>query len=194
MDVQENIAFMETETEIDTVEPNITGNNENEINSSEPNIAGNSETDSLEPNIAEKVQPQRIFGGKKKKGAYFVTERLKVAQMIDKHKKEYEKEKKSGKLYFNEKKNKWQTEMPSQGFLSKAIREYYTNLKDMKSTEKLFRNAYDMGRRAYDDFLNGKLKPEDILSSKMLRLPGGGCKVQVPELRQELFQWFIDIR
>ena len=93
----------------------------------------------------------------------------------------------------NKKTGKWIIK-PPEGYYSKALREFYYNLTDLPSSSKKFRNAYDMGRRAYDDFLNGKLKPEDILSSKMLRLPGGGCKVQVPELRQELFQWFIDIR
>ena len=51
-----------------------------------------------------------------------------------------------------------------------------------------------MVNRAFQDFEKGKLEPEHILEeppSKRYRLSGAGPKLRAPEIRDELFQWFI---
>ena len=97
---------------------------------------------------------------------------------------------------FDKKKNKYKFVKPKGGFISKAIREKYDNLRNMPSTNKLFKRAHSLAERAYKDFKSGKFEnvPLSGPGSKRFRLEGGGPKRKVPEIRDQLFEWFIDIR
>ena len=93
---------------------------DNGNDSDEQNIAENmeNETDLIEPKFAEKVETKKNFGGKKK--TYFVNEKLELAQLIDRYKKEYDEEKEKGEKYYDTKKRKWKKELPKQGYVSRG--------------------------------------------------------------------------
>lgn len=101
---------------------------------------------------------QRFFQGQK--NAYKLNEKLEVAELIAEKKEKYDEYMKNPTMIFNSRKRKMQIKMPKQGFISEALREYYYNLKDLPSSAKLFKNARDMGHRAFtgglilEDFFN----------------------------------------
>ena len=76
-------------------------------------------------------------------------------------------------------------------FFYKAVRLFYSNLSLAKNDDRLFQSAIKLARRTLgadshgDDCENPK---------KSFRAAGGGRKKKANEVREELFQWFIDIR
>ena len=113
-----------------------------------------------------------------------------------KYKKEYDEfvnKSKKNKIY-DSKTKKWKVAMPKESYVSKAVRHFYADLKHAQSSSQEFKKAYNMVNRAFQDFEKGKLEPEHILEeppSKRYRLSGAGPKLRAPEIRDELFQWFI---
>ena len=82
--------------------------------------------------------------------------------------------------------------IPKEGWMSKAVREYFKDLKDTPSADQKFKNAVRYGWRCYTKY--GKSKTaidfEEPLK-KRRRSEGGGRKTHAPEFRDTLFEWFI---
>ena len=140
------------------------------------------------------VIPRLFYIGKRRQ--YKIEERYKLAKLVDKFKMEFDEYMKNPKKEQNTKTKKWHVVRPTDGYYSKAIRLFYSDIKDLLSSNKRFRQAYDVALRAYKTLQIGgfeKLELNYPLKNKF-RLEGGGCHVKAPGLRAELFEWFIDIR
>ena len=153
----------------------------------------------METNISEDAGPadaipKRFFLGQQRK--YSLHEKYELAKLIDRFKMEYDEYIKHPKKIFNSKTKKMQTLKPRDGYISKSIREFYYDLKNVPSSDKGFRNCYNMAERAYKSFKNGGFDTleAETSSAKKFRFEGGGPQVKAPGLRNELFQWFVDIR
>ena len=80
---------------------------------------------------------------------------------------------------------------PREGFISKAVRGYYKNLKTISWKDQKFKNASEFARRCHDIFLNYDECEVVEPSKNRFRCEGGGRKAQAPEFRDMLFEWFI---
>ena len=69
---------------------------------------------------------------------------------------------------------------PKQGFLAAAVQEFYSELADVKHA---------------DNNLSKALKfVDEEPSKKIFRESGGGWKCKTPEVREAMFEWFINVR
>ena len=84
--------------------------------------------------------------------------------------------------------------IPKQGFMARAIREYYKDLEKVPHNDRTFQNALRHGWRCYNKYQqtseNG-LEEFEEPSKKRFRKEGGGKKAHAPEFRDSLFEWFI---
>ena len=76
--------------------------------------------------------------------------------------------------------------------MARAVREFYSDLKDVKHNDPDLSNALKLGKRCLDsleatDFIEPPTKVK-------FRQAGGGRKKSVPEVRDAMYHWFIDIR
>ena len=91
---------------------------------------------------------------------------------------------------FDAKRNKRIKKRPKSGYISKAVREFYPDLRDVKSTEKKFVSAVKLAERAY----KASLEPIELTeeeSKHRFRARGAGRKTNALPVREALFQWFI---
>ena len=86
--------------------------------------------------------------------------------------------------------------MPAEGYLARTVREFYSDLKDKKHNDPQLVAAIKLGKRCYDLALKAE-NEEEITAppcKSKYRQPGGGRKCAAPDVRQALYDWFIDIR
>ena len=108
----------------------------------------------------------QFFSGKMKD--YSIGEKIALCKVIEENKIKYDECIKNPKTYYNKKKNKFVPEVPKEGYLSKTLRDYYYNLKNLLCKDKLFKKAYSMAARAFEEFENGTLiMPIDKRPSKV---------------------------
>ena len=83
---------------------------------------------------------------------------------------------------------------PRDSYIAASGREYYPDLANMKNSDPNFRKACRMATRCYQN----KIKNDDDVavdsSKKKFRVSGGGRKVRVPDVREAMFEWFVDGR
>ena len=75
--------------------------------------------------------------------------------------------------------------------MARTVREFYSDLKDVKHNDPDLSNALKLGKRCLDS-----LEVNDFteLPTKVkFRQAGGGSKKSVPEVREATYDWFIDI-
>ena len=101
---------------------------------------------------------------------------------------------KKPKKEFNKHKKIWQTKGKVEGFISKGVRLFYTDLKGLTSTDKNFTNARQMAGRAFKKFEQEGPNCFAEPPKNRFRVSGAGPKTKAPEVRFGLFDWFIDIR
>ena len=97
-----------------------------------------------------------------------------------------------GITHWDPKRKRHIQDTPKQGYLAKVARSFYVNLKDDLSNSQEEKNAFNVAKRCYEKLENGDF--EDGVSRKTFRSLGDGQKARAVEVRDELFQWFIDVR
>ena len=124
------------------------------------------------------------------KGKYSFKEKEELLKVIKKNKLIYEE---SNATYFDPKRKKRVVKKPKEGYISKSIREYYIDLKDVPSKDPSFQKARKMAERCLVDGLGdvGVVGPS---SAKKFRQAGAGRPTKAPEVRLAMFDWFLDIR
>ena len=122
---------------------------------------------------------------------YSLKEKFNLGKVIDSFKENYERECQANSK-FRPKKNR-RTTKPTTGYLSKAIRHQYPDLKNVPSEDKTFKRALSLGKRSYDYYKKCIERPDDIESpsNKRFKIDGGGRKTKAVDVRARLFQWFI---
>ena len=136
--------------------------------------------------------------GEQKK--YSTEEKHELGQLALRYKADYDakmKELKDSKaISYNEKRKKHTQRMPAEGYVSRAVRDFYPDLKSKKHNDPQLAAAVKLGKRCYDAALKAEQDEEittPALKSKY-RQPGAGRKRVAPEVRQALYDWFINIR
>jgi len=144
--------------------------------------------------MAEEMDEQHVFGQKTSYEKYSLLERHELALKVKDCKAEYiaEQESMRGKTHWDPKRKRHVQDTPKQSYLAKAVRSFYVNLKDVLSNSQEMKNVCKVAKRCYEKLGNGDF--EDCVSRKKFRSLGGGQKAFAVEVRNELFQWFIDVR
>ena len=81
---------------------------------------------------------------------------------------------------------------PKWGFYSKAVREFYTDMKDVPNDHPDFQRAIKVATRAFKDIAN--LRDPASHPVKKARASGGVRKRKAPEIRSVLFSWFVNVQ
>ena len=119
---------------------------------------------------------------------------LELAELVEKTKEEYdlEVEKNKGKIKYDYKRKRHVPIEPSTGFIAKAVRQFYGDLKDAKNNDVDFVRAVKLASRSYNEI--DSLRDPSSCPPKKVRAQGAGRKRKAPEVRISLFNWFIDVR
>lgn len=87
--------------------------------------------------------------------------------------------------------------VPTEGYISAAVRVFFPSVAKMKCTDKEFEKARSFANRCYETFKRKRedgIDAEEENAKKRYRVAGAGRKAVAPEVRQAAFQWFIDVR
>ena len=86
---------------------------------------------------------------------------------------------------------------PHEGFIARAVSEFYDDLKDVKHDDPKFTAAVKLGKRCHQNLIEreeaGEIM-EPTCSKSKYRNKGGGRKVTIPKVREALFEWFVGVR
>ena len=121
-------------------------------------------------------------------------EKLELAKAVGKHKKQYDEkvEKGHGKTKYDYRRKRHVVVKPKWSFYSKAMREFYTGMKDVPNDHPDFQRAIKVATRAFENIANLRDPPSRPV--KKARASGGGRKCKAPEIRSTLFPWFVNVR
>ena len=82
---------------------------------------------------------------------------------------------------------------PKQGFLAAAVREFYSDLADVRHDDNDLSKALKFEKRCHEKCLNDEFVDEEP-SKKRFRESGGGRKCKAPKVREAMFDLFINVR
>ena len=90
---------------------------------------------------------------RKDRSSYSNQEKLELAELVEKLKEEYdlEVEKNKGKTKYDYKRKRHVPIKPSTGFIAKAVRQFYGDLKDAKNNDVDFVRAVKLASRSYNE-------------------------------------------
>ena len=73
--------------------------------------------------------------------------------MCVKYKEEYDKEVEENKnaVNYNERRKKHTAKLPREGYLARAVREYYSDLNGLKNDDPVMKKAVKLGKRCYEN-------------------------------------------
>ena len=130
---------------------------------------------------------------------YSLEEKNALGELVKKYKEEYDKqvENSATQINYNEKMRKHTKKTPREGFIAWAVREFFDDLKDLKHDDPKFTAAVKLGKRCHQNLIEreeaGEIM-EPTCSKSKYRKEGGGRKVTIPNVREALFEWFVDVR
>ena len=143
--------------------------------------------------MSEEQQEIRKFvrGGNKK---YSLREKHKLGQLIEKYKLEYDDyvTQNQNRINYNDKLKRHIEKLSKEGYTVRTVWEFYSDLKDVKHNDPDLTNALKLGKQ-YLDSLEAYDFTERPTKIKF-RQEGGSRKKSVPEVREAMYDWFIDIR
>ena len=142
--------------------------------------------------MSEKQEERKFLRGEKNK--YSLKEKQELGELIKKYKTEYddEVEKNKVKINYNDKLKKHTKKLPREGYLAKAVREFFPDLKNLKHNDPSLERALKLGKRCYESLNNDDIT-EPPTKVRFCQ-PGGGRKKSIPNVREAMYDWFIDIR
>ena len=110
-------------------------------------------------------------------------------------KEKYDKELKEleGKTIHDHKRKKHVPMKTKQGFIAAAVREFYTDLSKVKHDNPNLVEALKFAKRCYEKYLANNFEGEEP-PKKRFRESGAGRKCKAPEVREAMFEWFINVR
>ena len=114
----------------------------------------------------ELVQEKKSFS------AYSFEEKAKLAKIVAKCKEAYDEEVKKCEIKWCIRKRKYIQTVPKEGFLSKAVREHFPDLRTAKSSDPKLKCAISLARRCYEN----REKLEQEPSKHKFRCAGAGRK------------------
>ena len=116
--------------------------------------------------------------------------------MCVKYKEEYDKKVEENKnaVNYNERRKKHTAKWPREGYFACAVREYYSDLNGLKNDDPVMKKAVKLGKRSYENQIASQCDIKEPPTKSKFRNPSGGKKVTAPEVREPLYDWFIDTR
>ena len=148
----------------------------------------------------DQEETQRKY--KRNYAKYLLDEKKAFGKLVAKYKTEYDDEVKRlrGKTRWDGKRKQHVDLKPKEGYISKSVRNFCADLKNAKHDDKSFRSASTFAVRCHKSILkntwndiedeNGKTSK----AKKRFRESGGGRKPKAPEVRNAVFEWFLDVR
>ena len=97
--------------------------------------------------MAEEMDEQHVLGQKTSYEKYSLLERRELALKVKECKAEYIAESMRGKTHWDPKRKRHVQDTPKQGYLAKAVRSFYVNLKDVLSNSQEMKNACKVAKR-----------------------------------------------
>ena len=82
---------------------------------------------------------------------------------------------------------------PKQAFIAAAVREFYTDLSKVKHDNPNLVKALKFVKRCYEKYLPNDFEGEER-PKKRFRESRAGKKCKAPEVREAMFEWFINVR
>ena len=128
----------------------------------------------------------------KKRQVFSLKQKHHIGTVGLRKKKEYLANKKKPQKYWNQKRNMW-CEVQLPGFLAATAREVFLNLKNVPHDDKLLKSACKVVGRSIVLVESRALTEENSLK-KHYRMPGGGSNPKIPELRDAMFAYFVNVR
>ena len=141
--------------------------------------------------MSEEANPLNF---KENRSKITIAEKLKVARKVREYKVIYDEQVAEAKSNpsWDSKRKRWVVGRPREGYLAKAVRKVYADLRDTKNDDPNFENAVKYAKRWYDNLENGTLA--ETSNPKKFRAAGAGRKVRAPEAKEALWDWFVDVR
>ena len=130
------------------------------------------------------------------KEKHSLSEKEELGKLCVKYKEEYDKQVEEYKnaVNYNERRKKHTAKLPREEYLARAVREYYSDLNGLKNDDHGMKKAVKLGKRCYENQIASQCDIKEPPTKSKFRNPGGGRKVTAPEVREALYDWFIDIR
>ena len=132
------------------------------------------------------------------RGKCTLDERDALGKLSGKHKLEYDEKlnSTSGQVTYNEKSKKHTNQTEREGYVAKAVTEFYSDLKDVKHDDSNLKSAIYLRKRCYEQVTQSKKSVEINIepSKSKYRKAGGGRKATIFDVRDTLFDWFVNIR
>ena len=132
------------------------------------------------------------------RGKYTLEEKEALGKLCKEYKDEYVLKIKetADKLNYNGKMKKHTKSSLREGYIARAVREFYPASKNVKHNNPNLESAIKLGKRCYENVASNEntcIIDAQAFKSKF-RKPGGGRKATIPDVCEALFEWFIDVR
>ena len=98
-----------------------------------------------------------------------------------------------GKTHFDYKRKNHVPIKPKQEFLATAVREFYSDLADVKHDDNNLSKALKFAKKCHEKYLKDEFVDEKP-SQKRFRESREGRKWKAPQVREAMFEWFINVR
>ena len=130
------------------------------------------------------------------KDKYSLAEKDDVGKLCVRYKEEFDKKTDENKntVNLNERRKNTHQKLPREGYVDPVVREYYSDLEVLKNDDSIIKKAVKRGKRYYDQQMKNQFEIKEPPTKSKFRDPGGGRKVTVPENREALYDYFIDVR
>ena len=112
---------------------------------------------------------------------YSDDEKCRLAKLTLRYEKEQEEAKPGSRL-------------KKQGYVARACRDFYSDLKFVKHDDPQLDKAIKMAKRAVKRVREDPAELEITNSKRRFRAAGGGRKVIFPEVRAQAFEWYVNVR
>ena len=138
---------------------------------------------------------QRNFEQNKSR-KYSLKERTELGNLIKKYKDKYDSlvEENKDKANYDRQLKQHIKILPGDGFIVKAVCEYYDNLKEMKADDLKLLNYLKLGNCCLALVHQSESELSAPPTKTKYRHPGGRRKIAGPEVQQALYDWFIDMK
>ena len=129
------------------------------------------------------------------KEKYSLSETKQLGELMFNHKEKYDKKLKEleGQTRYDHKRKKKLPMKPKQGFIAAAVKEFYTDLSKVKHDNQYLVKALKFAKRCYQIYLANNSEGEEPPKNRF-RESGTGRKCKAPEVREAMFEWFINVR
>ena len=125
-----------------------------------------------------------------------MSDQHKIGKFLQIKKAKFEEDKRNPEVnkgkYNN--KGKWVYPFSQKGYVQPSVREIFPNLKDSTTDNKDFISATKFVKRCLDKLEAGTFDIEGNTSASHYRIKGAGPPVRALEVRQSLFDYFVDVR